>query len=123
MVTDRRGIGLISVIVAIGILAVAMTMMVSVFIGGSKAVRSAANLATAGNYAEGILERTVSKPFDKLVNENISSGLPELPGAECSVTVNPAGSRLKEVTVTLTWREGEQDKRVRFSTLAAGGAR
>lgn len=122
--TNNLGIGLISVIVAIAILATATTAAVSVFFSAARLTRLAADFTMASNFAEGVMERVTADPFDDIAAKETTAGLPVLSDAKCLLDVKPAGDGLKEVTVTCSWNEGETRYHITFSTLVArGGAR
>jgi type II secretory pathway pseudopilin PulG len=120
---DERGTGLISVMVAMVILLVALSMITSTFFGASKLTRRAANFTAAGNFAEGVMERVTSQPFDRVITTKVTDGLPRLSGADCAVGVRDTGEGLKEITVTCSWSEGDQRRKTALSTLMARGDR
>jgi hypothetical protein len=120
---DERGTGLISVMVSMVILLVALSMITSTFMGASRLTHRAANFTSAGSFAEGVMERMTSQPFDRVAATKVTNGLPRLPGAECAVSVRDAGDGLKEITVTCSWLEGQQRRKTAFSTLMARGDR
>jgi len=121
---DKRGLALISVIVAVAILTCALTMAVSAFVSAARLTRHAANFTAASNFAEGVMERVKAEPFAGIKTAEVRSGLSTLPQAACTVNVKPAGDGLKEVAVACSWVEAGQRREVRFSTLVAmGGAR
>ena len=120
--SSRRGTTLVTVMVSGAMLAIALVAAASAFIGAAKLTRHAACFTKASNFAEGVMERTCSQPFGSITTVNVTTGLPDLPQAGCSVSVIQPEAGLKEITVTCSWAEGTKPCRVRFSTLAAGGA-
>ena len=120
---DNRGMALVSVIVAVAILTIALTMATSTFYSASRLTTHTAGLAVASNFAEGVLEKTISRRFDAIRSHAVTADLPNLPEPTCSVNATPRENGLKEVTVTLSWTENERAREVRFSTLVAKGGR
>ena len=114
---------LVSVIVAVAILTVALTMATSSFYSASRLTTHTANLAVASNFAEGVLEKNISRPFDAIRSHAVTADLPNLSEPTCSVNATPRENGLKEVMVTLSWTENERAREVRFSTLVAKGGR
>ncbi len=120
LVEDRRGAGLVAVMVSVTVLAIALTAATSAFMSASRLTRHAAHFARASNYAEGVMERVSSQPFRSIKNTDIEAPA-ALPGGQCVVSVTDRKGGLKEVTVTCSWVEGETSHRARFSTLVAEG--
>lgn len=120
---NQRGVGLISVMVSIVILLTALSLITSTFVGASRLTHRAANFTSAGNFAESVMERVTSQPYDRVVATKITNGLPKLPGVQCDIAVRNTGDGLKEVTVTCSWLEGQTPRRTEFSTLMAKGTR
>lgn len=120
--TDQRGTTLISVVVAIAILTVALSMAVSTFYSASRLTRRSMEFTAASNYAEGVLEKTELMPYSQLHTMEITGSLPKLKGAQCMQQVTETNDGLKQVTVTCSWLSGSQKRSVRLSTLAARGS-
>jgi len=118
---NNKGIALVSVIAGAAILAVALTMATSAFYAASRLTADTANLTKASSFAEGVLEKTVSLPFEDIRSTRVEDDLPALKDAACSVEVESREADLKQVTVSFVWSEGERRRQVRFSTLAAKG--
>lgn len=119
--SNTRGAALVTVMVSVAILAIALVAATSAFMSASKLTKHAACFTKASNFAEGVMERTCSQPFGSIGTANVTTGLPDLPQARCSVLVTKPEAGLKEITVTCSWVEGTKPCRVRFCTLAAGG--
>ena len=120
---NRRGAGLISLIVSISILAVALTAAASVLISASRLTKHAAYVTVASNFAESEIERVRSQPFSSIGTMSVTRGLPKLPRARCDVSVAKPEPGLKEITVICSWVEGKSPYTVRFSTLVSGRQR
>lgn len=118
---SNKGMTLISVVVAAGILAVALAMSTSAFISGTRLTHSAADFTRASNFAEGVMERVRSEPFGRIESMDVTNGLPNLPGARCGVEVTSQAPNLKQITVTCSWNDGKRPRRVQFSTLVVKG--
>lgn len=121
MKLSRRGLTLASVMAAAAVLAIALTMTTSAFISAARLTACAANLTAASNFVEGVMERTISMPFDRVASVQVTADLPELPQARCRVEVTPHGERLKEVSVICDWVENGRPRKVTLSTLVARG--
>lgn len=122
--SDNRGGTLLSVIVAVVILTIALTMATSSFYSASRLARQSASFTLAGNFTEGVLEKTRSQPFDTIRTTEVATDLPKLPQAHCTVSVTERAAGLKQVTVKCSWLEGKRTRKTEFSTLVAkGGAR
>lgn len=118
-----RGTTLVTLIVSIAILAVALASAASVFVSASKLTKHAANVTSAANFAESVMEHVLSQPFASTRSIDVKRDLPGLPGVRCAVAVAMREPGLKEITVTCSWAEGANPYSVRYSTLAAGGQR
>lgn len=113
---------MVSVMVAVAILAIALVGATSGFMSASKLVKHASCFTAASNFAEGVMERVSSQSFGSIRSTNVAAPA-ALPAAECSVSVTKRGAGLKEIVVTCSWVEGTTPCRVRFSTLSAEGGR
>lgn len=123
IITSKRGMGLVTVMVSMAMLTIALVAATSAFISASKLTKHAACMTSASNFAEGVMERTRSRPFASIRTASVTNGLPKLPQAECSIAVAVPESGLKDITVTCSWVEHSVPYHVRFSTLVAGGGR
>lgn len=112
---------MISVMVSASILAVALALAASAFIGAARLTRQAADFARAGEFAAGVTERARLQPFDSLASRSVVEGLPDLPEARCEVRVARREPALKEVTVVLSWRDEDRARKVEYSALVAKG--
>jgi len=113
---------LVAVMVSVAILAIALAAATSAFMSASKLTKHVACFTTASNFAEGVMERTCSKPFGSIKSADVTAPA-ALRNGKCSVSVTKREAGLKEITVTCSWVEGSSPYRVRFSTLAAEGGR
>jgi type II secretory pathway pseudopilin PulG len=120
---DNKGIGLVALIAAIAILAIALSAGVTAFIGSSNLMKQANNLDVASNFAEDVIEHVRVQPFTTIVSTDITANLPSLPNARCHVDVKVIEKDLKEIIVTFTWLERARERKVSYATLVAGGAR
>jgi len=116
---SARGVTLISVMVSVAILAIALAMAASAFIGAARLTRQAADFARAGEFAEGVMERVRLQPFDSVRSVAVVKGLPDLPRARCEVRVTLREPALKEVTVMCSWHDDDRARNVRYCTLIA----
>lgn len=120
---SKRGIGLITLIVSISILAITLATAASVLITASKATKHAANVTAASDFAESQLERVRSQPYGSIGTMSVTNNLPKLPGAKCDVSVSKSEPGLREITVAFAWSESKTPYTVRFSTLISGRQR
>lgn len=122
MIPDRnRGVTLVSVMVAVAILAIALTMSTSAFIGASRLTQHAAHLSAASDFAQGVMEQVIARGFEQARTTQVTDRLPKLEGFRCEVQVTQAGLGLKQVVVTASWRDEGRARNVRLSTLLAKG--
>ncbi|MCX6345113.1 MAG: prepilin-type N-terminal cleavage/methylation domain-containing protein [Armatimonadetes bacterium] len=120
--TDKRGVTLVSVIVAAAILAMALGMAVSAFYSSARLTKQSVSFTKASNFAEGIMERTVAMPYSQIKSTKITSNTPKLQDFACVVDVTKRES-LKEITVRCSWTAGKLPREIKLSTLVAKGER
>jgi Tfp pilus assembly protein PilE len=120
--SSKRGAGLVSVMVAVAILAITLTAATSAFMSASKLTKHAGCFTKASNFAEGVMERVSAQSFGSIRSTEVHAPA-ALPEGKCSVVVAKRDSGLKEITVICSWVEGTTPHKVRFSTLAAEGGR
>ena len=120
--SKERGAGLISVMVAVAILAVTLAAATSAFLSASKLTKHAAYFSKASSFAEGVMERETAMSYSRLESRNVAAPA-ALPEAKCIVAVAARSAGVKEVTITCAWTEGSKPYRVRFSTLVTEGGR
>lgn len=116
---NNRGLTLVAVMVGGAIIMVALAIAVSAFFSASRLTRNAAYFTRAGNFAEGVMEQVRSEPYDRLVSRAVKENLPDLPGARCEIVVSEREVGLKEARVICSWKEGDRERSVHYSTLAA----
>lgn len=114
-----RGVTLVSVMVAVAILAIALTMSTSAFIGASRLTQRATHLSAASDFAQGVMEQVIARGFEQARTMQVANGLPKLDGFRCQIEVTQAVVGLKQVLVTASWQEEGRARSVRLSTLLA----
>lgn len=115
----RTGYTLISVVVAGVIVGIAVTLAASALVSGAKLSRQAVHTTEASSFAEGVMERVRSQPFDSISGKTVTNDLPKLPGASCMIDVSSFRPGLKQVVVNCSWRERNRTCKVRLATLVA----
>jgi type II secretory pathway pseudopilin PulG len=118
--TDKRGMTLVSVIVAAAILAMALGMAVTAFYSSSRLTKQSVSFTQASNFAEGIMERTIAMPYSEIKSTKITSNTPKLQDFACVVDVSKR-ENLKEITVRCSWIAGKLPREIKLSTLVAKG--
>jgi type II secretory pathway pseudopilin PulG len=120
----KAGFSLISVVVAGGIVGIALTLAASAIIGGARLSEQAVHLTAASSFAEGVMEQLTAQRYESITRRTVTDDLPRLSEVRCTVDVTERDGALKEVVVTCSWQERERPRSVRFATLVAkGGAR
>ncbi|MBI3924632.1 MAG: hypothetical protein HY319_03755 [Armatimonadetes bacterium] len=125
----RQGVTLMEILIAIGIVAIAILALVAVFISGTKLVAQSQEVATGTQVARAELERIRDSGYDRVPDTDLTfdgripdatvSGFPPLPypsspeGYQVVVTVSQRGYYLKSVTVEAHWGS---DQRVVLQT-------
>ncbi|MBI5567852.1 MAG: prepilin-type N-terminal cleavage/methylation domain-containing protein [Chloroflexi bacterium] len=100
----ESGATLIEVLVAVGILAAALMILVTALSTGSFAVRSADTLTTASNLAASQLESLKAQTYDASGATYTSLAAP--PGYAVSIATNVITAGLQQITVTVTYQGG-----------------
>jgi Tfp pilus assembly protein PilV len=104
-IRDRqRGSSLIEVLVAVGILAAALMILVTALSTGSFAVRSADTLTTASNLAASQLEILKAQAYD--ASGATYTPIAALPGYSLSIATSVIAAGLQQITVTVTYQGG-----------------
>ena len=97
----QAGATLIEVLVALGILASAIVILIAGLSTGSFAVRSTDALTTASNLAAAQLESIKAQPFGAAYTK-----VAEPSGYTLSITQSPVAAGLQQITVTVVFNSG-----------------
>lgn len=110
------------VIVAVLILGIALVGVASALTNGLGAIRRAKNICLASNACRQEMETIRNTPFNVLQNleypPDVQFNVAELSGATGMYRIEPYGSsQIEEVTVTVSWNEGENTVAKSLTTL------
>lgn len=106
----EEGIGLVEALIAVGILGLALTALLSAVSTGSMAVSRTEERVTAENLARSQLEYTKSQPYQPLPGASYPTVTPSPDDYAVAVTadVAPGGdSSIEKITVTVTRNDKE----------------
>lgn len=126
MRSRRKGISLIELMIAIGLLASGFLMVIGMFPTGLVALKKSESLVLATDLAQRELERVKTTAYDSMasyeVDEELSltaSGTSITRRFTCAVQADTqlVAGRLREVIVMVSWQEGGQVRYVKMGTL------
>jgi len=124
--TRRRGISLIELMIAIGLLASGFLMVIGMFPTGLMALKKSEGVVLATDLAQRELERVKTTDYDAMssyqVQEELiltASGTSITRRFTCAVQADTelVAGRLREVVVMVSWLEGGQVRYVKMGTL------
>ena len=114
----KRAFTLIEVVIALLVLTIGIVGVLTVLPVALKASKRAANMIQAPFFAQEKLEELKRDGYDALANEaETACTNPKFSyKVEVGSEMSPPGN-LKQVTVTISWSEGNQDYDEEFTTL------
>lgn len=128
----KKGFTIIESIVAIGIFGVGVLAIVGFYAVSSQAVRNARQITTATFLAQGLIESTISNPYDSLV---IGAGLKEpfttdqanpafgyqkkidITQIDQNLATSAQDLGLKKIDIYVYWQGVTSEKQVHFTTI------
>ncbi len=117
--TSRDGFTVVEIVVAVFLIALSVTGLVTMMVSAQFAQRDTYYLSEASRVAQTKLEELTAKPFDQISNgtTNFSSdsSLSKLPGGKTGQVVVSNAPHLpdgKQIEVTITYPVGTQQKKV-----------
>ncbi|MEW6100756.1 MAG: prepilin-type N-terminal cleavage/methylation domain-containing protein [Candidatus Omnitrophota bacterium] len=113
---NKKGFTLAELLIAVGILAVAILGLLALFVNVMLMNESNYNLVTAVNDAQFVLEQMRPIAYDDLDDYSPPDFI-NLQNETESVTVsNPPGGSIAEITVTIGWTERNRNRNFQLST-------
>jgi hypothetical protein len=125
MIVPRRGVALLEVVVAFGLLAVLLTICLQMLAATAVQRRAVDRRAVAVEEAANIIERISALPWDQVTAERLAAirlspdAGHSLPNGAVTLAVESSadGPRGKQVQLAITWSDpaGETERPVRLS--------
>jgi len=119
-VTKTAGFTYIETLLAVALIGIAFVPLVGVFLAAAYAQETAESFVTATMLAQEGMEELLAAPPGE-VTSAARAAVPGYPGYERQVEVTALGPELREVRVTVFWREGDEDKELQLVTLLLPG--
>jgi len=126
----NRGVSLVELIVAIGVISIAILSLYYAILYGIKVNNQAKHLTLSYEIASKEMETVRSTPFANLANQtngnfysDSSADLAKLSGGQGKLTIRDynGSSSIKEIIVTVNWNENGNAKTTILNTLATSG--
>jgi hypothetical protein len=123
----RRGLSLVEITLALGLLASGFLTVLGVFPVGMSALRQSEGVVLATDLAQKELEALRALPYESLATLPVRTTSVALTASGLDVTRlftttvsaghEPVPGRLREIVVMVTWQDGGQVRYVRMATL------
>jgi prepilin-type N-terminal cleavage/methylation domain-containing protein len=107
---SNNGFTLIEIMLAVGILAFALSAILAAFISCSVLVTTSKNVNIATNAALGLMEEIRTSSFARIYGDynGLNFILNDIPSSRGVVYVDDTNPELLEVTISVCWRQGNR---------------
>lgn len=128
--SSQKGVTLIELLISIAVIGIAIISIYLALIYGIKVSQKAKYLSLSYQIANTEIETIRNTPFSNLINQtngamlsNSTANLAKLKNGQGTLTISDynSDSKIKEITVKITWTENNATKTTQISTLATEG--